>query len=424
MANQPFDSTIINPLERPLSSDMNSLQSEAHRDLRDYLYRAYARATSADSLNSTIRTGFVGNGFAVVQNSPPLSDVTITAGLGFGVGTSASNVGGIAGLNDLSLYKPILLSTNKTVTVPTAPGGGLCRRDAIYVRPTMALTDATSSDQYNVSNGQFQSVTLNKTMTFDLVNQAVQTIASGSTDTWTSGIVYAMGADTVYATADDLLNAPIRSAPILSGYIRIAVINSVGTMFAGYTNSYIADWRSILAPNAELTFTGRAEMGGGNSATAPYSDPTISNLYLRAPSGIRAALSHATGIGGAPNNYTFTVIGGGTAYDVEGWFTFKGLAGAIGDTLFSVPAAVMTTGRTLNGYVNAALQTILATSSLASPIVDVAIGQPYQQLNFAVGVNAIDGDGLPHFANNGVTFLSTSSLPDTVEVGFNIKVAV
>lgn len=429
MANQPFDTTIINPLERPKSSDINAAQSEIHRDLRDYLYRGYTVAQNGASYLGVTQQGFVGDGFAVVPTSPASSNVTITAGLGFAGGLPASNIGApsIVGLNDLSRYKPMLMSQNKTVAIPAPPGAGLCRRDAIYVKATRQLTDLTASDVYSVASGVFSPVNINKTMTFDLYDQVVQTIPAGSGATWTSGIVYAIGTSVAYSTDDDVLNAIIPSA-FSASYIRIAVINVIttDTSYSGYD---IADWRRILAFNGVLDITGSATLGG-----ADYNPPTttiqqLSNVKMRPPMGVRCALSKDLSTSTAQNSYVLSVFSPTVISDITAMFTPQ-MPLSVYDTGTSTyttvgyPVVAAIQSRQINQVVDRSMQITLANSSLTSPDQLVAIGQPIHRIFFSVGAVRDMGFGAPYYITDHSNFISGGSPTATVDVSFLVKVAV
>jgi hypothetical protein len=424
MANQPFDTTIINPLERPKSSDINAAQSEIHRDLRDYLFRAYAMSDGADVVTATAQTGFVGRGFVVEPTSPASMDLTIAQGIGFqATNDTTSAVGGVVGLNDLSYYKPLLLSGSHVVTVPTAPVAVFCRRDLIEVRYNRALTDATLSDVYSTASGVFTSQTINKTMTFDLVNDAVQYIPAGSATAPTASIVYRSGVLVAHDTDADFLNAPIPSTD--SGYVAIAVVN-VGPSLTAVTAGHIADWRPLLSADKRFEVVGSATLGGGNITTAPYSSPTITNLNLRAPAGVRACLSHPVAVGGAQNEYTLTVVGLPNTANITGFFTTANILSQSNSETFGFPLSVATLSRSTNVIVDADSRIKFLDSAQTSPPISVAVGQPVQQIQFALGYHALDSSNTAvQFVTGDANYTNGSPLgQDTIDVCFDIKVAV
>ena len=426
MANQPFDSTIINPLERPLSSDMNALQSEAHRDLRDYLYRAYASSNGPDTLSTTAQTGFVGRSFAVEPTIPVGMAVYISPGIGFMVGAAASNVGGIAGLNDLSSYKPILLSATKTVSVPTAPGGGFCRRDLIEVRFNRKLTDATASDQYNSINGQFQNVILNKTMTFDLYGEAVQYITAGSPTPATGAIVYRVGAEVSYTSDDSFLAATVPSTD--PDYVAIAVIN-VGPNAATITTNKINDLRQLICQNKVYELVGSATLGGADASASPTPIATqLSNVVLRVPPGMRAAITKANAAVDG-NQYVLTVVGCPSATDIGGFFTTTMQNTVIPYLNYSRPVIAAIKSRAVNVVCDAAKAANLV-SVHTTPTLPVAVGQVVHTITFTVGVVVANTTNIPvtsvdiAYITDVSDFTHNGSTTETVDTSFNIKVAV
>jgi hypothetical protein len=427
MANQPFDTTIINPLERPKSSDINAAQSEIHRDLRDYLFRAYAMSDGPAVVTATAQTGFVGRGFVVEPTSPASMDLTIAQGIGFqATNDTTSAVGSIVGLNDLSYYKPLLLSGSHVVTVPTAPAAGFCRRDLIEVRYNRALTDATASDVYNVVSNVFTPQTINKTMTFDLVNDAVQYIPAGSPTAPTASIVYRSGVAVAYSTDDSFLSATIPSTD--SGYVAIAVIN-VGPSVTSISTDRINDNRPILSTNNVYEVVGSATLGGADASALPLPRPAqLSNVKLRVPAGMRAAITKANAAVDG-NQYTLTLIGNPAITDIAAFFTITSQGSTILNPTFSRPVVTAIQSRSLNVACDAAKAASLV-SVHTKPYLPTAIGQILHTVTFTVGVVAARTTGSPVTAVDMVyvtdvsDFTSAGSATETVDTSFNIKVAV
>lgn len=425
MANQPFDTTIINPLERPKSSDINAAQSELHRDLQDYLKEFYTYSLNPSSYTSQEQSRFIGKSFAVVPSSG--MTVNITKGMGFEyLAIADSNINGIAGLNDLSYYKPLYLAADKAVTVPTAPGAGKCRRDLITVRVNRKLTDLTPSDQYQLASGVFQATNLYKTMTFALDNETVQYIPAGSLTPATSAIVYRMGAEVSFTTFDDFLAAPIPSTDIY--YLPIAVIN-VGPGYSSIAQVSINDRRNLLGIDSAYSVTGSAIIGGADASATPTPvQPQLSNVVIRAPAGVRAAITKSTSVSPV-NKYTLTVVGCPSATDIEAFFTITSSGSTAPYITYSRPVMAAIQSRAVNVVCDSSRQTVLA-SSATSPVLNVAIGQVVHTVDFTVGFV------YPKLTGNPVTavdmlyvtdvsdFTSNGSTTETVNTCFNIKVAV
>lgn len=266
MANQTFDSVILNQLERPLSSDLNAAQSDGHRDLRDWLNKTYARrlgGTATNDATATLLPGFVADSLRVVPPSPAALAVSITPGLGFAANPSpTTNVGGVLGLNDLSPYSPIVLSQAQAVTLAPAPGAGFARVDLIQVKVNRRLTDVTSRDIFNPGTLTFGPVNVAKTMSFDSFGdlQSVVAPAVGS-----AGIVYKQGVQFAYAVADDFLTAPLPAVD--PGYLPLAYINVTPAM-ASVTAGDIRDERPLLFPNNALSIGAELTMRYGSNFPA------------------------------------------------------------------------------------------------------------------------------------------------------------
>ena len=298
MANQTFDSVILNQLERPLSSDLNAAQSDAHRDLRDFLNRAYARAFSAVDSTGVQVAGFVGDSHRVVPPSPAALAVSITPGLGFAANPSpTANVGGVLGLNDLSPYSPIVLSQAQPVTLTPAPGAGFARVDLIQVKVNRRLTDVTSRDIFNPGTLTFGPVNVAKTMSFDSFGD-LQTVVAPAVGS--AGIVYKQGVQFAYAVADDFLTAPLPAVD--PGYLPLAYINVTPAM-AAVAASNIRDARPLLlGDNASAVFDAFVTVLG--TVTVPAG--RIAQVsQLNRPSGLQLAVTRDAGATQGYDVYVF-----------------------------------------------------------------------------------------------------------------------
>ena len=177
MSNKPFDREVINQLERPLSSDVNMVQGYAQQALVEALLRMYsgtqliggtgALGTSQGQVLPTVgNAAFIGSGFR--PRSVGAMQVSLEAGLGFfNDNTPATSVGGISGVNDQEVLKPLVLSANELINVPAADPSNP-RIDLIEVKLGRAFTDATTRDVFNPSAAAFQPSTVNKTLTYAL----------------------------------------------------------------------------------------------------------------------------------------------------------------------------------------------------------------------------------------------------------------
>lgn len=191
MANQPFDQTIINALERPTSSDLNQAQGQAHADVRmlaSKLFQAFGATAGQE--------GFVGDSFAVVPTSPASTSVVITNGIGFQNGSTETDIGGIGGLTDAYPYKTLTIS-NRVVPVAAPPSvAGDERWDLIEVRVptgTERLTNQQASDIYNPTLNSFNATNVYKTLSSDLTSADIETIPYNGTPDGNHLIVYKTG---------------------------------------------------------------------------------------------------------------------------------------------------------------------------------------------------------------------------------------
>lgn len=369
MANQTFDSVILNQLERPLSSDLNAAQSDSHRDLRDYLNRALAYPIGGSPYESTglQAPGFIGDGFRVVPQAPAVMGVSITPGMAFVPNPAPqANLGAppILGLNDLSPYSPILLSGAQTFTVPAAPGVGT-RIDLIEVRVDRRLTDVTSRDIFNPGTLTFGPQNVAKTLSFDTLGdtQTVLAPAVGS-----AGLVYKQGVVGGGVPATD------------PGYYALAhVIVASGT--TSITPLQIADFRPLAAQGGVLSLAASCQFGSQMTGTG--------SAKVAAPPGVKVALICEAAPAPAQYIDVYVFLGDTAKYDLAGMSADFGTA-----NLFDTPAAndAMISGSRASGTVNSVEQTILRGADPAYNAilpVQVGVGTPYIRQRFTFGKRTI-----------------------------------
>lgn len=296
MANKPFDTTIIYPLERPLSSDLDSAQSQTYRTIRDLQATLFAHAIAGsapdDRYQTSPRYGFIGDGLRVI--TPALGrDVTITQGVGFFAGTPAANINGVVGLNDLSTYTPVALSQAVTFTIAPDPAAGFARRDLVQVRINREVTDTTSRWRLNPSTQAFAPDNIGKTLTYDLGTTVTQ--VDPGDPKGVAPIEYVVGTPAAFANENSFLTIPAPS--VSAGYVALGYINVTPTSPAIQGN-HLVDVRPILFPNAAATNYISAILGGNgidpggiaflvSSKVAPgvlyvgldTIDPNVSNIF-------------------------------------------------------------------------------------------------------------------------------------------------
>jgi len=162
MSNSPFDRTIINSLEKPLSGDINRFLAELDRSLRFFAKSLYSREDGA------IVSGFVKGGFRVVEQSPVAMEVILKAGLGFqdNPGDVPVDINGVTNLNDLESYKPMALLSDITIPIAAAPAAPNSRIDILEVRADRVLADLESRQIFDNSTQAFSPVLVEKTLQF------------------------------------------------------------------------------------------------------------------------------------------------------------------------------------------------------------------------------------------------------------------
>lgn len=270
MSDKPFDREAWNTRERPYSTDNNYEASYADLALREILVNLLNTriSVSNDASNTTPPTSFFGEAFKVRPGGALAVNVTKGIGL-FGDPTNLPTaIGGLVGVNDLSAYKPLVLTELEAIAVP-ANASGNPRIDIIEVRYRQELTDATNRDIMTPTPPYvFSPGLVSKTLTWALNGQ--------------QGTVVTPAPSTAYISYVRGIPAGSPVAPsVTSGYVKIceiAVANGAATINA----ADITDYRRIFAPygmqRAALEITG-----------VPLS-ATYSITKLNAPPGVEATL--------------------------------------------------------------------------------------------------------------------------------------
>jgi len=263
MANFPFNRTVINTRERPLSSDINRAQSEIDRTLRDALMNIYLpRHSTYPDYASYPVSGMIGAGMKVRPKSPASMIVTVDIGLGMSYsGAVDSNIGGVPEVNDLSLWKPLYLDAPKDIVLDAAPGSSY-RYDIIEVRTNRLLTDPSSRDVLNTSSGAFEAQVVNKALDWRLDGSFSRVLAGNPS---TGAIGYKVGA--TGAAAPDPTN----------NYMKIATIY-IPTGTTAVDADKINDTRRMLSPAGLACLS--------TTVFIPAGSTTPNMTMLRCPPGI------------------------------------------------------------------------------------------------------------------------------------------
>lgn len=394
MANKPFDQRIINQLERPTSSDLNLAQSQLNANV------AFLLGTLSTTADWSDRTQFTGTGslnrsFRVT----PAGGMQLAMNWGLGVPFGSAvipSVGGILGLNNINDVNFIYSSARtaalgNTITVPAGPGPGLFRKDVIAIRALTAnegLTDETLTDIYDPGTDAFSADSRYKTYTRDLASFPVTYVPYGtSIPSNASPIVYLYGPDQPYVFPSSLEVPTSVDAP--NTWLNIAVINVVESP-SSITDGDIIDYRRLIAPSGTVTIQGSATIGatGSSGIGAVLSDVSISS-----PAGIKACIAK-TGANNV-NTYVLLIFGARTILDAS--LSFSTQQG-IGDTIGAYDPWTYTTRISLNARgINMLADsgmTAYVKSSLSSPTLDIAIGQPVHAFPFTLERIDVDPDNI------------------------------
>jgi hypothetical protein len=242
MANDPFDRTILNPLEKPFSSDMNQSQSQSDFALRFLIEQMFNRRTGNTSPAPSAGVGFVGYSMTAVAATVPDMTVRVSRGLGFfsDPTDTPSGIDGIAGLDDLSPIKPVVLMTAVVFAVPAAPGPGNSRIDIIEAHIRREVTNPSQRLVLDPGTGAFNPLVVDKTLAFTL-DGSVGTVVSPAPST--AALSYKQGVAAVTGTEVEPSVTP--------GYVQIARIN-VGPSVSSIGEGEIVDRRKLLGEHGSV----------------------------------------------------------------------------------------------------------------------------------------------------------------------------
>jgi hypothetical protein len=232
----PFQRRITNPLQRPLSSDLNL---QAFYDSVTQSYMAGAVYSASPGGNPTFDTGFVGNSFRCFASTTS-REVVVQKGVGFIAQAAQDAIGGIVGVNSGS-YSPVVCEPDD----PDAAGinlpcdelaAGLNRIDIVCVASPNYPTAYENIGILNPTASTFSF--LNKPTQF--TENAFQ-LAPGTPD-----------------FLQVVTGTPTGGTPVApsvpSGYLEIGRIYvPVGT--GNLSNSDIEDRRPVLIPHGARAMT-------------------------------------------------------------------------------------------------------------------------------------------------------------------------
>ncbi len=174
----PFQRRVINPLQRPLSSDLN-LQAFYDSATQSFMAGAFFSGPSFPYYGAGTKTGFIGNGFAPVGASSSRA-VVLRPGIGFkNIGSNDVNaIGGVVGVNEYAKYAPMVCAPSD----PASEGFsvaiedeavGYTRIDLICVKPSAEVTDFQSIGVLNPSSSTFSLANKPQQLTFNTTDIVV-----------------------------------------------------------------------------------------------------------------------------------------------------------------------------------------------------------------------------------------------------------
>jgi hypothetical protein len=270
MANLPFDRVVWNPLEKALSTDWNLNTSESDRSLRDTMMMLMKYAETS-SPTGYLASGFVADAFRVVPGGG--MNVVVTSGIAFFEnGSPTTGIGSVSGLNDLSLYSPIVLSDPAGITFAiNTPTAGNERYDLIEVKIDRRTVSGTTP-VLDPSSGVFGTSTNIKELTYAVDNDyGAVTFPANSTN----GLSLKRGTPAAYGTATIPTGTP--------GYASIAYVK-VRDDTVSVAGANIADVRPIIFAHGSFDVTAKFRITPSGSSYA------LSVGEVLAPPGVDAAV--------------------------------------------------------------------------------------------------------------------------------------
>lgn len=346
MPNNPYDYTIANALEKPLADDIDALQSEISRTMRDMILYTSGTRLQTGALSSFAPTnvvGFLGDSFRISSGGTDMN-LVLFPGYGFQYDGAAlnTNIGGIVGLNDLSVLKPLVLTDFGLVTAPASDPSNP-RIDIIEVRYNRLSTDATSRYVLNTSTNKFEPDSVNKTLSWTL-----------------NGLTSVNGSSPINYKTGTPAGSPV-APTVTAGYIKIAEI-LVGAGVTTLDTSKVNDTRPMLFPGGLGHVTVRFKI----PTTGAFGPPT--NIEIDSPPGIRVVVvANPSSIYGAT---VFVFAGRNNATRMQGDFRVESNRTVLGGGSYSFLLPSIPFTETVDG----AAQTALAGAN-ALPGSAVAIGQ-------------------------------------------------
>lgn len=260
MAMRDFFRRVLLPVrQRPISSDLNALQTRVESTLRSIMAMATGVAIESAPTTSVgaalAATGFYSTGFRVAEAAG--FTIVVSPGVGCSTSgpTSATTIDGDLGADwtqDPFIGAPLVLSNYQPFVVPAAPAVGHSRIDIIEVRADYLATDPQTVGIFNAITEVFDPTVRNKSLDWDLFGRTGNVNAPNPS---TAPISYVTGVDFAGGIAGATEPATT------SGYIKIGRINLDGAV-AAITQALIADTRPIVFPGGMVHVGGDITVPG------------------------------------------------------------------------------------------------------------------------------------------------------------------
>ena len=296
MSGKPFDNSVVVPLQRPAAADPNAISTYWQLAQRYTAQLAFAGRTSIGVDTTQPRSGFLHDAYKVRPLSPAQLRVALTAGLAYQyqpadlAGTlSAPGLGPVDSMGDLSGYKPLVLSEDLEINIPTPlPAAGQARYDILEVRYRRDFTDQSPALRFVPATNAFLPQVLPQTLTYSMGAVDVGYVTTPGASSLPIG--YKQGAPA--ATGSQV------EPPVTPGYVKIARI-LVENGATAITGQQIQDTRMFLAPEGVVRVSGTISV----RTTGPQPLPQL--VELNAPAGVRVVAFCRT-VGAGPQALVFT----------------------------------------------------------------------------------------------------------------------
>ena len=351
MSNKPFDRSLINVRERPVSSDINLGFSESDQTMRELVSALWRpRASLLSDVAANPKTGQIGSALKVRAKSPASMSVSVDAGTGMVFDAAlATDLGGIVSVNDQSTWKPIVLNTGVDMVLDVADGTNP-RYDIIEARVNRVVGEPTSRDVLDTGTGVFVPTLVNKTLGYSLdgsvgkVTSPANSTAALSIKTGTPA-----GSPAIPATSP--------------GYVRLSVIR-VDALASAIGTDRINDTRPMLFPNNVLRV--------GVTWELILPGPTFTMVGLHTQPGVVVSSVDRGAYGGPGGRLIELYVFAGTP-----------LAPILAPAISAFNASLNLPGIGSLVTVDATLQTDLAGIS-AAPAIPIAVGQQGWKIPFSI----------------------------------------